>query len=99
MTEYIDKQETIKKVCERCNIEFGDEPCEPSDCSILKRLLAIPAADVALVRHGRWVAETERTGNYAHCSMCSCRCRGYVPHYKYCPNCGARMEGGADNGE
>lgn len=40
----------------------------------------------------RWVAETERTGNYSHCSECGCRCRGYLPNYKYCPNCGAKMD-------
>lgn len=60
-----------------------------------EELYALPDADVEPVRHGRWVAETERTGNYAHCSMCGCRCRGYVPHYKYCPDCGAKMDGGA----
>lgn len=41
---------------------------------------------------GKWIAEVERTGTYSHCSECGCRCRGYVPNYKYCPNCGARME-------
>ena len=51
-----------------------------------------PAADVAPVRHGVWVREIERTGNYSHCSECGCRCAGYTPNYKYCPNCGAKMD-------
>lgn len=55
-----------------------------------------PADDVAPVRHGVWVREIERTGNYSHCSECGCRCAGYTPNYKYCPNCGAKMDGGAD---
>ena len=51
-----------------------------------------PAADVAPGRHGVWVREIERTGNYSHCSECGCRCAGYTPNYKYCPNCGAKMD-------
>lgn len=44
------------------------------------------------VRHGSWVAETDRHGNYAHCSLCGCRCKGYIPNYKFCPECGAKMD-------
>ena len=52
--------------------------------------------DAVPVVHARWVAERERTGHYSHCSKCECRCQGYVPNYKYCPNCGARMDGEAN---
>lgn len=55
-----------------------------------------PTVDAEVVRHGRWVAEIDRMGNYAHCSECGCRCRGYVPNYKYCPECGAKMDGDVD---
>ena len=44
------------------------------------------------VKHGRWIAERDRMGNYSHCSECGCRCQGYAPNYKYCPNCGAKMD-------
>lgn len=96
MTEYINRQEFLDIISERnrdtCNGKLS--------CLQMKRMVeGIPAADVTPVRHGRWVTEVERTGNYAHCSMCDCRCRGYTPHYKYCPNCGARMDGVADDGE
>lgn len=50
------------------------------------------------VKHGRWIAQTDYPGTYAKCSECGCRCRGYVPNYHYCPDCGAKMDGGADNG-
>ena len=57
----------------------------------------IPAADVAEVRHGRWV-EYPR----AHYFKCS-ECKYTVPYrkaifvngnreYDYCPSCGARMD-------
>lgn len=48
--------------------------------------------DAAPVVHARWVPQKESLGTYAKCSKCECRCKGYVPNYKYCPNCGARMD-------
>lgn len=86
----MEKYVKINDVIDQLANEFG---CV--DAVTRGMLYALPDADVEPVRHGRWVAETERTGNYAHCSMCGCRCRGYVPHYKYCPDCGAKMDGGA----
>lgn len=54
----------------------------------------IPSADVAPVRHGEW---SWRTGNCYKCTACYAltnveQCMG-EPIYKYCPNCGARMDG------
>lgn len=57
----------------------------------------IPAADIAEVRHGRWI-EYPR----AHYFKCS-ECKYTVPYrkavlvngsreYNYCPNCGAHMD-------
>lgn len=51
---------------------------------------AIPAADVAPVRHGRWVHDTN---NLYGCS--ECLGRETMSHKKlknFCPNCGAKME-------
>lgn len=53
-----------------------------------------PAADVAPVVHGRWI---EDGSLIITCSECK---RGYnliAKYTHYCPNCGARMEGGADH--
>lgn len=64
----------------------------------------IPAADVAPVRHGHWIGEGDGYADGAlvydvwHCSECDyCIDDGTdnpdcLP--KYCPNCGARMDGG-----
>ena len=44
--EYIEREAAIKVVCENCNKIFPEEPCEPSDCTIMQMLRSIPAADV-----------------------------------------------------
>ena len=59
----------------------------------------MPAADVAPVVHGRWIdgAEDFTCGNHnAECSICRCYVSwdGCDEDFNYCPNCGARMDGG-----
>ena len=58
---------------------------------------SFPAADVAPVRHGRWITEFDDLGWLKHtCTVC-----GYVKRtdvhvslgWNYCPNCGAKMDG------
>ena len=61
---------------------------------------AVPAADVAPVRHGRWedwwpgigLIMTGEEMLY-RCSVCDAK-YSTVESYKYCPNCGAKMDGG-----
>lgn len=43
---YIEREAAKKAVCEGCNAEYGEEPCEPSDCAVMQALRSIPAADV-----------------------------------------------------
>ena len=49
MSDYIKKEDAIRQVCEGCNQEFSDEPCEPNDCIIRKKLKSVPTADVVEV--------------------------------------------------
>ena len=50
--------------------------------------------DVAPVVHGRWdVVEGRRLDN-AICSNCGRRFQAYYEEYHFCPNCGAKMDGG-----
>lgn len=47
----------------------------------------LPTADVVEVVHGEWIDK----GHYTYCSICNYE----NPHrYNYCPECGARMDGG-----
>ena len=70
--------------------------------SLTTRLIdAIPAADVAEVRHGRWIELDECANEGVYCSVCHKKV--YKIDYAwsnnpvkmkspYCPNCGARMD-------
>ena len=60
----------------------------------------IPAADVAPVVHGRWsdagFGELPKHAPYGWaCSVCGGI--SFNNEYVYCPNCGAKMDGGADD--
>ena len=63
---------------------------------------SIPSADVAPVRHGRWRNRwicSNMTGYEYACSCSECgeptyRMSTLEPMPPYCPNCGAKMDGG-----
>lgn len=58
----------------------------------------IPAADVVEVRHGRWILTIEDWNRWT-CPVCSWQ-KWTDIHvslgYNYCPNCGAKMDGGVE---
>ena len=60
-----------------------------------------PTIDVTPVRHGKWVSVPHKLARV--CSVCN-RDEPYkfadidADVYDYCPNCGAKMDGGAGNG-
>ena len=91
---------------------FADEKIAyVAAAKLLRSVEAIPAADVAPVAHGRWKAQMDsaRSGfqfltlpdqivGYI-CSNCGEEAIEYVDDYflpDYCPNCGAKMDGGPD---
>ena len=50
--------------------------------------------DVAPVRHGHWVKEKSDVLIHWHCSVCKNCYYLDEPNANYCPNCGAKMDGG-----
>lgn len=53
-----------------------------------------PAADVVEVVHGKWLEADD--GDGIVCSVCGedfCVLTNETERFKYCPNCGARMDG------
>ena len=62
-----------------------------------RKIINLPPADVAPVRHGRWVNEQMIVGGFAETWACDCSVCGRTqrePLWKpnYCPNCGCRMD-------
>ena len=71
--------------------------------SLMEEIKAIPSADVAPVVHGRWVLLDECYNEGVYCSAChkkvykKCYANQKIKS-KFCPHCGAKMDGGAENG-
>ena len=62
-------------------------------CTAAEFLNNIPDADVATVRHGRWLQKKHKIFGNAYDYVCSeCGCDYALAEYNYCPNCGAKME-------
>ena len=57
----------------------------------------IPAADVAPVVHGRWVTHYRSGTPVAEGYVSTCCDMWNNRKSDYCPNCGAKMDGGADH--
>ena len=90
MDEYIDKNAAVG-ILEAMSRSADCECIKKRLEKAAKRVSAIPAADVAPVVHGRWI---EYGSGIIICPKCN---RGYnlVPQFThYCPNCGAKMDGG-----
>lgn len=88
MKEYIDR-DAARDLMERA-LEDDWEIQYAND-----RLRDIPAADVVEVRHGRWI-DSEEDGHLSICGVCNYPVDRFYKT-KYCPNCGAKMDGGADD--
>ena len=88
MAEYIDREEYCEKHC-RCSNEY----CDKESCPIWKA----PTADVALVVHGRWEYNPPTINTYGQLRCSICNWWTLDPSvdrsYRYCPNCGAKMDG------
>ena len=66
--------------------------------SVLEYAENLPAADVAPVVHGKWeyISQTLNTLSQLRCSFCGWWSLdpSIDGAYNYCPNCGAKMDGG-----
>ena len=91
MTEYIKKDELLKFKADVYDEDGHVLYAVPTGC-----IVAMPPADVMPVRHGRWGTHSDRPDSLI-CSVCKCGFDMWKhdPH-NYCPNCGAKMDGGAD---
>ena len=104
MDEYIKREEAIK-IAESYKPQNGSSFCRNRGIAdyIAEDISMIPYADVAPVRHGRWICIRKGYEEY-ECSVChgmDSNCSDYyadhvVTEQEYCPFCGAKMDGGSD---
>lgn len=61
----------------------------------VKAIKNIPTADVVEVKHGKWGKEKWTKTHQHICSRCHATVRVHPEscQYKYCPYCGAKMDG------
>ena len=103
MAEYIKREAAFEVITDIA----GKAPTRSAYEAVWKsarELKKIPAADVTPVVHGHWIWHEEEF-EY-ECSACHCRFdynhtfeifdHGFQ-YANHCPNCGAKMDGGADN--
>lgn len=110
MPELIDRQAVLAEIGEfqiRFN-ETGDSHervayASAEHCKLV--IKAAPTIKAEPVRHGRWIPRKPDCRGYTEEFMCSeCNAITYMHlctkdcKYDFCPNCGAEMDGGADNG-
>ena len=88
MAEYINREAAIRALLNDAPEQVSYSREDAADC-----IRYMDAADVAPVVHGRWLC-----GDYYDigdvCSECDWDSQMTHPSYRYCPNCGARMDEG-----
>ena len=101
MAEYIKREALLDSICyETCGIAF----CGATNCAFMEKVCSAPVADVAPVVHARWIhsryEDCSEQFELVKCSQCNHEAYAmafYVRGGNYCPACGAKMDGGADN--
>ena len=86
MAEYINR-EVLKN-----DIAKSIEPFNTG--SVFRAINRQTAADVVPVVHGRWIEY--QIPHIICCSNCDWATGTEQKNFQYCPNCGAKMDGGAD---
>lgn len=98
MAEYIDRAAAVKSVLRMRRPE--NSVAQNRMLSIIQMdMLKLPAADAAPVVHGRWEPCFDENckcrWGFGKCSNCGQEYYAHsINYYKYCPNCGAKMDGG-----
>ena len=99
MAEYIEREALYEKAYWHGeHPDVGNPFPDGVDAIDIEDVDAIPAADVAPVRHGRWKPYHEADIGYdeygVRCSNCKFEVEDHEVNFimKYCPNCGAKMD-------
>ena len=97
MAEYIEREKTVELLRSLGNREYRKEKGTIQEAiKMISYPEYTPTADVTPVVHGWWL----RADDFVICSQCEAEMNQKnslgVDNFKnYCPNCGAKMDGGA----
>ena len=104
MSDLIRREDAVKMLREKAQGYTVSMFATISECYMAKGAATecaaevnnLPAVDAEPVRHGRWThTKTYYKMDECHCSECDQLMTTYVEQrMKYCPNCGAKMDGG-----
>ena len=100
MAEYKERKALLNSSCNKyCDCDYDGE-CP--NCRLTEPIVAAPAADVAPVRHGKWISLVVKRENWKgvlhdfyqpfSCSICLAP-NTFMGESAFCPHCGARMDG------
>ena len=95
MNEYISREAVLKAFklkLKNPKKDYQRGMQDAIDCLIPEALADIPSADVQPVVHAEWICHEPEIGLYYSCSKCGHNALQGM--YKFCPNCGAKMDGG-----
>ena len=100
MNEYIERERLLRRfnIDDMMNVNGTLISLEDARNTISN----FPTADVVPMRHGRWIGIPLCGSDDCECSECGNWCNIHVnlcgePIQKYCPYCGAKMDGGSSN--
>lgn len=100
MDEYIKREAAIKAV-EKADYTAISSDADDCKADYLREIIeSVPAADVAPVVHGWWERDADGDWYCTNCDEVVAICEsGRERTYRkpYCPNCGAKMDGGAED--
>jgi hypothetical protein len=98
----IDAKSLLRRLCserDEVNIDTG---CDIGYHNGLNMAVSMainePTVDAVEVVHGQWIEKPYLLGTTRYCSICG---QNYgMPHgvFNYCPNCGAKMDVGNEDG-
>ena len=95
MAEYIEREAVEKYIENGLNNKNKDKAFGHDAIEIMAEVHYMSAADVAPVRHGRWTPL--RINGHEMGVTCSECNTTWDAESDFCPNCGAKMDGGDGN--
>ena len=87
MAEYITKEQALQIANYVDLFPIG----EINEC-LRKEIENIPAADVAPVKHGKWIRMDNDGEAISKCSVCKFPVSTFWNESNYCPDCGSKMD-------